>query len=77
MVRCIQLAASNQQGKHMTQDWFYNTHSNDELCDILSEFSKHVTGFRVAIGPMGRCSIARELEALSATAKMHLNLQKT
>lgn len=61
----------------MTQDWFYNMYSDDELCDILSEFSKHVTGFRVAIGPLGRCSIARELEALSATAKMHLNLQKT
>jgi hypothetical protein len=60
----------------MTQDWFYNTHSNEELCDILGEFSKEVTGFRVTIGPMGRCTIARKLEALSATVARRLALDK-
>ena len=58
----------------MTQDWFYNMYSDDDLCGILSEFSKHVTGFRVAIGPMGRCTIARKLEELSAAQDRRLAL---
>jgi hypothetical protein len=47
-------------------DWFNSRYSDADLADILSDYSKSVTGYRNRQYGAGRCSIVRELEALDA-----------
>jgi hypothetical protein len=47
-------------------DWFNSCYSDAELADILSDYSKSVTGYRDRQHGTGRCSIVRRLEALDA-----------
>lgn len=45
-------------------DWFNSHYSDSDLAEILSDYSKSVTGYRNRQYGAGRCSIVRELEAL-------------
>ena len=55
----------------MTQahtDWFYNTNSDNQLRQILSDYSKDYTGYRQYVTG-GRCTLADALEKLDAQVK--------
>jgi hypothetical protein len=47
-------------------DWFNSHYSDSDLAEILSDYSKSVTGYRNRQFGAGRCSLVRELEALDA-----------
>ena len=50
-------------------DWFNSRYSDSDLAEILSDYSKSVTGYRNRQFGAGRCSLVRELEALDAFTK--------
>ena len=54
-------------------DWFNSRYSDADLADILSDYSKSVTGYRDRQHGTGRCAIVRRLEALDAFTKNPAN----
>ena len=47
-------------------DWFNSRYSDADLADILSDYSKSVTGYRDRQHGTGRCAIVSRLEDLDA-----------
>jgi hypothetical protein len=45
-------------------DWFNSRYSNSDLAEILSDYSKSVTGFRDRRFGAGRATLANALESL-------------
>lgn len=45
-------------------DWFNSSYSNSDLAEILSDYHKAVTGYRLRLQGQGRCTLVRELEQL-------------
>jgi len=51
----------------MNKDWFTSLHSNQQLADILSNYSQDVTGVPIKVTPKtGRCTLVRHLESLDS-----------
>jgi hypothetical protein len=47
-------------------DWFNSRYSTSDLAEILSDYSKAVTGYRTRMAGVGRTTLVRELEDLDA-----------
>jgi hypothetical protein len=45
-------------------DWFNSSYSDSDLAEILSDYHKAVTGYRLRLQGQGRCTLVRELEQL-------------
>lgn len=58
-----------------TTNWFESKYSNEELADILSDYSKDVLGFRVREYGAGRCTLARQLENMDMLAEQEQALR--
>lgn len=44
------------------QDWFHNTHSNEDLRHILCDAHEAVFGQQLWLADAGRCTLASKLE---------------
>lgn len=62
-------AIAQQPQQPQLIDWFHNSHSKEELANILYDYSVQVHGTGINPSGMERCTLARELDKLDETVK--------